>query len=556
MAEVLARSNMRRPRPDIGPFVPPRSDGERKLAAIVSEILGYDRVGITDGFLALGGDSLTATLLAVQIQDDFGFAIDPAIIFNSPDLAALAAALERPGTETEEDMSLTPSVQARPERIPLSSEQQILLWLHQMNDDKAGYNVARAMRIRGTIDPDLLRRALTSLLDRHEILRTRFEVIEGAPVQIVDPPADIDLEIVDLRAAPVEGREGEARRRAGLFVRRPFAVDGDRLFRVCLIRLAEDDQILTLAMHHLVSDGGSLVLIFSELGTLYSALASRKPLPRKPVLQYADYTLWQAAAYAKLEDRQVAFWSNYLAGVRETRWLRPAPDADARHYRLAGHAISLSPELTAKLRDVGRSEDVTIAMILFAANQIVLAKLCGAEDMVGGMTFSRRTRPEFQDVAGPMIVTYPVRTPIPPEGSFRALVQYVKSTLLEAYRHLEIDGVAMARRMTAQSWPMTNFNLVGDRSGPAKRLEDSLRALDPSLRVTDFATPEAEGGVAPIDFSIELYEEADRITGKIIYGLDVFDADFIAAVAVDFERLLGRAAADPGRRLSELAPTS
>ncbi|HLG88034.1 MAG TPA: condensation domain-containing protein [Alphaproteobacteria bacterium] len=556
MTEAPERPSVRRSRPDIGPFVPPHADGDKKLAGMVSEVLGFDRVGMKDGFLALGGDSLTATLLAVRIQDGFGFAIDPSIIFDSPDLAALAATLERSGRGVEEDKSLTPTVQARPERIPLSSEQQILLWLHQMNDDKAGYNVARAMRIRGTIDPDLLRRALTELLDRHEILRTRLEVTESAPVQIVDPTAGADLEIVDLRAAPVEERERAARRHAGLFVRRPFALDGDKLFRACLVRLAEDEQVLALSMHHLVSDGGSLVLIFSELGALYAALASRKALPRRPSLQYADYTLWQAAAYPRLEDRQVAFWSEYLAGVRETRWLKPAPEAKARHYRLAGHAVSLSPDLTAKLRDLGRSEDVTIAMILFAANQIILAKLCGAEDMVGGMTFSRRTRPEFQDVPGPMIVTYPVRTPIRPDGTFRELLHYVKATLLEAYRHLEIDGVAMARRMTAQSWPMTNFNLVGDRSGPAKRFQESLRAFDPSLGVTDFPTPDAEGGVAPIDFSIELYEEADRITGKILYGLDVFDADFITEIAAYFETLLNRAAVDPACRLAELASRS
>jgi len=288
-------------------------------------------------------------------------------------------------------------------------------------------------------------------------------------------------------------------------------------------------------------------LVVSELIALYVALAHGTAMPPRAKLQYADYALWQATAYPKLRESQAAFWTDYLSGVRPTRWLRPPPEA--RRYKLGAHAFSLSPELSAKLKELGRREDVTLGMILFAANQIILARLCGTEDMVGGMMFSRRTRPEFQDVVGPMFMIFQVRTSVRPGDGFDDLLRQVKSSLLTVYGHLEIEGTAIP-----WSAPMTNFNLLSDEDSDAKRLEDQLRLVQPSAKVAAFEVAETVDSTVPLDFSFELCERAGRIVGRVIYSLDLFDADAAATIADDFQGLLSRAAEDPRRRLSELLP--
>jgi len=542
----------RRRRPDASDYVAPRTPAEELLAAIFAELLEIDRVGMADNFLALGGDSLLATLLVVRIQDAFGIDLPPSAIFDAKDVAALCIAIQE-SNETTTVSAPPPGPQDRRGGQPISSEQGVLLFLHHMADDKSIYNIFRVFRVRTAIDVDALRKAFTALLGRHEILRTRLAFVDGQPAQQIDEPEPFALELIDLGALPAAQRDEAARGQAEAFVRRPFTLDADRLVRAALFRLSPDEHLLAISMHHLVSDASSLNVMASDLGALYAAFSNGRASPLAPPrLHYADYALWQRVAYPLMEDGHVAYWKSVLDGIVPIR-IGPADlDPAARNFDLGLLHFALPPALSGSVRDLSRREDTTAAMTLFSAFQVLLARQCRTGDIVGGMIFSRRTRPELQDVMGPMLIAHPVRTDIARQGDFRALLRHVKATVLDDYRHLEIDTITQIQRIMPQLWPLTAFNFVGGRAGPAKLLEARLRSLDPAASVDEVEFVDGKAGRAPADIAMEVYDYPDRLAGKITYSPDLFDDASIARFVDEFKAVLAEAAANPERPVSTI----
>lgn len=538
--------------PAAGPYVAPRTPAEELLAAIMSGLLEIDRVGMKDNFLALGGDSLLATLLAVRIQDAFGVDLPPSAIFDAADAAALCAAIQMSKQRMAETVP-PPAPQDRAAGLPLSTEQEVLLFLHQMAEDKSQYNISRVFRVRGSLDSATLRQSFTELLRRHEILRTRLGAAEGRAVQIVDAPRPFDLESADMGGLPADQREEAARRQARDFVRRAFVLDADPLIRACLIRVADADHMLAISMHHLISDASSLNVMLSELGALYVAFAEGQAHALPPArLHYADYALWQRTAYPLSEESHVAYWKRVLDGVAPTRMPGPPLDFATRNFELGLLQFDLPPALSQRVRELARREDSTPAMALFAAFQLLLARLCQTDDVVGGMIFSRRTRPELQDVLGPMLIAHPVRTRNAPDAGFRSLLRQVKTAILDTYGHLEIDTMNLSERVTPPLWPLTAFNFISGRAGPAAIFEDGLRGTDPGVRIEEVEFKEESGGKAPADLSMELYDYPDRFGGKIVYAKELFEPEAIRRFADDFRTLLAEATADPERRIADI----
>ena len=181
-----------------------------------------------------------------------------------------------------------------PGPTPLSFAQQRLWFLDQLQPGSSGYNVHDTVRLRGTLDLAALEKAFSEIVRRHEVLRSRFEALEGTPVQVVDPPRPWSLKVRSLAHLPEEEREAEAERLASKEARRPFDLAGGPLFRTLLLRMSEQDHVLSMTVHHIVSDGWSLGIVRRELSALYGAFAAGRPspLPELPV-QYADFAMWQ-----------------------------------------------------------------------------------------------------------------------------------------------------------------------------------------------------------------------------------------------------------------------
>jgi hypothetical protein len=260
-------------------------------------------------------------------------------------------------------------------------------------------------------------------------------------VQVIAPFGGFVLPVEDLSGLEEADREAAVRRRAGEEARRPFDLAAGPLFRAALLRLGAEEHVLLLSMHHIVSDGWSMGVLYRELSALYEAYreGGESPLPELPV-QYADYAVWQREQLeGEVLDRQLSYWRERLAGAPELLELptdRPRPPVQT--YRGATVPVELSPELLERLQALGRSEGATLYMTLLGAFQVLLSKYSGSEDVVVGSPIAGRTRKEVEELIGFFVNTLVLRTDLSGDPSFREVLRRAREVTLGAYEHQEV----------------------------------------------------------------------------------------------------------------------
>ncbi|MFP2934441.1 condensation domain-containing protein, partial [Pyxidicoccus sp. 3LG] len=355
-------------------YAAPRTPTEQRLASLWTEVLGVERVGVADSFFELGGHSLLATRLVSLLRSTFQVELPLRTLFEAPTLSALAARLED-SLQAGQGVSLPPLTRAsRTDALPLSFAQQRLWFLDRLEPDSPFFNMPLALWLDGALDVDALGRAMTELVRRHEVLRTTFQ--EG-PVQLIHPPMQVPLPVVDLSALPEGLREDEARRAAQEEARRPFDLMRGPLLRVSLLRLSESRHLLLMTMHHIVSDGWSMGVLVRESAELYAAFRAGKasPLPELP-LQYADYAVWQRGWLRdEALEAQLSWWREHLAGAPPvlelpTDFPRPA----VQSLRGAMSSRVLPRALAESLHALCRREGTTLFMALLAGFEVVLSR--------------------------------------------------------------------------------------------------------------------------------------------------------------------------------------
>jgi acyl carrier protein len=272
-------SRKRRPAPSIETqYVAPRTVVEELLAGIWSDSLGLERVGINDSFFELGGHSLLGTQVVSRIREAFQVEIPLTALFKSPTVAGLAKEVGSERKAGERPVAPPVTRVSRDRDLPLSFAQQRLWFIHQLEPRSAAYNIAFPIRIRGALDNFALNQSLREIARRHDVLRTRIRTCEGRPAQVVDGGNDVELPILDLSVSASE-REGWVREVAGLDAHQPFDFERGPLWRVGLVRMAGDDHVLLLCIHHVISDGWSTAVMVNEFTTLYEAFRSGRPSP-------------------------------------------------------------------------------------------------------------------------------------------------------------------------------------------------------------------------------------------------------------------------------------
>ncbi|HVR97029.1 MAG TPA: acyltransferase domain-containing protein, partial [Thermoanaerobaculia bacterium] len=291
-AEIAPASGHARPGIDT-PYEEPRTDLERRLAAIWGELLGIGQIGAHDSFFALGGHSLLGLQLLSRLQAGFGVELHLRTLFEAPTVAALAADVEQLlGAGTTGVPPLVPV--PRNDALPLSFAQQRLWFIDQLEPGMSLYNLPATLRVEGPLQPAVLRRSLGEIVRRHEAVRTVFAVQDDAPVQVIQPPAPFSLPLVDLSGLPEPAREAETLALAMEEAGRPFDLARDLMLRGLLLRLATEDHAVALTTHHVASDGWSIGLLVRELTALYAAFAQGEPSPLQELpVQYADFAVWQ-----------------------------------------------------------------------------------------------------------------------------------------------------------------------------------------------------------------------------------------------------------------------
>ncbi|HET7231440.1 MAG TPA: amino acid adenylation domain-containing protein, partial [Longimicrobium sp.] len=409
--------------------VAPRTPTEEILAQLWAEVLRIDSVGVDDDFFALGGHSLLATRLLSRVQNALGVALPLRAVFEGPTVAQLAVRVEemrRAGLPV-----LPPVVPVGRDRpLPLSFAQERLWFIDRQEGGSAPYNIPAALRLTGALDAAALECALGEIVRRHESLRTVFREVDGDAVQVIAPFAGFALPIDDLSGLPPAARETEVRRRAREDAARPFDLAEGPLFRAALLRVADEEHVLLLCTHHIVTDGWSSGVLVRELSALYAAYrdGSDSPLAELPV-QYADYAVWQREQLrGEVLDQQIGYWKERLAGAPALLELptdRPRPAVQT--YRGATLPVELSLELLDRLQALGRSEGATLYMVVLSAFQVLLSKYSGSEDVVVGSPIAGRTRKEIEELIGFFANTLVLRTDLSGDPSFRELLERLQA---------------------------------------------------------------------------------------------------------------------------------
>jgi amino acid adenylation domain-containing protein len=430
---------------------------------------------------------------------------------------------------------------------PLSFGQQEI-WLHmQLAPGTLAYNEALTIHRHGPLDIHALERSYNEILRRHEAWRTTFPVIDGQPVQAVEAPEYRSLRVVDLRGTGEESREAEALRIATEQARLPYDLTTGPLVRTLLVRLADDEYRLLLALHHIVFDGFSIYKIFlPELMALYDAFSTGRhsPLP-EPRIQYADFASWQSTCFdEKSNAGSYNYWRQKLQGLPALQLPTDCPRPSHQTLRGATYNFTLPPRLSEALKDLSRRQGVTLFMTLFSAFTVLLYRYTGDDDIVVGTVTAGRSRVDTEQIIGFFLNTIALRCDLSGDPKFVELLSRVRKETLETIGQDDIP-LGMVRR---------EFQAGGERS--CKPLFQVLFSLEPPLcRMRpgwNLTQGEVDTGASKFDLDFQLDERADEIRGHCTYSTDLFDSAYISRMLQHWETLLGAIVADSSLRLARL----
>ncbi|MFE5916583.1 amino acid adenylation domain-containing protein [Streptomyces sp. NPDC056468] len=434
---------------------------------------------------------------------------------------------------------------ARDRELPLSFTQQRLWFLDQLDPGKAVYNAPIVLSLRADLDEQALGRALNALVDRHEILRTRYPLRDGVPYQdIAEPQGAVPLPVTDLRGAGDEEVRGFL---LGL-VQEPFDLEKGPVLRPHLVRTAAREYVLVLALHHIASDGWSLPILVGELFHLYEAEHTGTPaqLPELAV-QYADYAVWQRGRVTgAVLDEHLTYWKGWLADLPtlDLPTDRPRPPvpsgAGATTDRL------LPPELGTALNQLARTERVTLLTVVLSAFTALCDRYTGQDDIVLGSVFSGRERPEIESLVGFFANTVVLRCSTAGDPTFRELLARANEAVLGAHFHQELPFGRLVDELRPERDPSRN---------PLFQTSFTLQhAGVESARIGDVevAAYPADGDTARFDLAVQLTEVPEGLRLWAEYSTDLYDADRVERLFGHYERILSAVAADPDLPLSRL----
>jgi len=430
-------------------------------------------------------------------------------------------------------------------RIPLSHGQQRLWLLDRLKPGNVAYNESNFMRLRYAVDAGVLKRVLNEIVRRHEVLRTGFPTVDEEPVQQVAAELALELPVRDLRQLPVFEREGEALRQAANDARMPFDITQPPLLRATLYRLAEDDHILALTLHHLVCDGWSMGVMTVELSVLYWGFLRGEPsaLPEL-ALQYGDFALWQRQSGAL--PKQVAYWRQQLAELPllELPADRPRPAEFTFHG--AREPLSIEGPLVGALLQVCKREGATLFMLLLGAFYCLLHRYTGADDLRVGSPIAGRSRSELEPLIGFFVNTLLLRTDLGGDPPFLEVLRRTKETTWAALAHQELSFEQILQELNPprdkSRNPLFQFAFQLFQAPHADGLQ-----RETLLPFVPLAT-----GICKFDLNLELIRTSTDVRGHVEYNIDLFESARMERLVRHYLRLLEGIAVDPEQRLSQL----
>ncbi|MBD2441617.1 condensation domain-containing protein, partial [Nostoc sp. FACHB-110] len=436
---------------------------------------------------------------------------------------------------------------SRTENLPLSFAQQRLWFLYQLEGTSSTYNMTGALKLTGSLNFDALKQAVGEILQRHEVLRTHFQQVDGIPVQIIDANPLWDLPIFDLQQ--VSEPEKEAQRLANLEALTPFDISQSPLLRVTLFRLQPEKYVLLINMHHIASDGWSNGIFVRELSSLYAAfcMGERSPLPELSI-QYADFAVWQRQWLSgDVLAAQLGYWQQQLAGAPPLLELptdRPRPVVQT--FKGGVELLQIDQNLVTQLRQLSQASGTTMFMTLLAGFAVLMSRYSGQTDLVIGSPIANRNRQEIEGLIGFFVNTLALRFDLSAEPTFTSLLAQVQQVTQQAFDHQDLP-----------------FEMLVEELQPERKLDHNplvqvmfalqnapVSAWDlPGLKVEDlpwwFET-------VRFDLEAHFWETESGIDGVFCYNSDLFDGATIARMMQHYVNLLTAIVTNPAQPVTQL----
>ena len=532
-------------------YVAPRTPTEELLAGIWADVLQVARVGVLDNFFEVGGHSLLATQVMSRLPKLLRVELPLRTLFEVPTVAQLAEVVEAKtgkGYEIEADRIPLIPVE-RGGELPLSFAQQRLWVLAQLEPHSTAYNIPIALRVFGALNLPVLEKSINEVVHRHEMLRTTFGSADGKAIQIPAASLKVSLPVIDLQHLSLVEREAAVLRLTTADAQRSFELEYGPMLRMSLLKLGQDEHIVLVTLHHIVSDAWSAHVLVREVTTLYTAFADGRPSPLAPLpIQYADFASWQRQWLSgDVLKKELEYWKATLKGdlpvlALPTDHLRPA----VQTFNGASISRPLPSELMLAIKDLSRKEGVTLFMALFAAWYLLLHRYTGQNDFLIGSPIANRTRQEVEDLIGFFVNTLVLRAGLSDDPTVKGFLERVRTMCLDAYSHQDVpfeklvEVLQPARDVSYSPLFQVMFDL---QNAPVSDIDI------PGLRIMPVET---EHKTSKVDLSLSIQEGEQELTVSIDYNTDLFEAPTIERILVHFQTLLASMVAEPDARVSTL----
>ena len=530
--------------------VAPRTATEATLVNIWSAVLNGQPLGIENNFFELGGHSLSASQMLARVAETFSVNLTLQLVFEAPTIAQFAVHLEAAQQNSPQPPISIPPVN-RTTRVPLALTQNRLWFLDQMAENKTAYTLFRAYRLSGTLNIAALEQTLQALVDRHEILRTRFQVVDGAPLQVIAPSLAIKLKRINLqgvaeseRALKVEAAIAEAQTHV-------FDLSRGPLFQVTLIQDDRDSYYLAIAMHHIISDDWSMQVFLKEVSILYTTFCEHRDSPLAPLpIQYADYAHWQHRLLERsTRHPQLKYWTQQLAGAPPILEVpTDFPRVVNPSFQGAVVRICIHSQLSLALKRRSQSLGTTLFITLLTAFSVLLARHSNQDDIMVGTAIANRHPIETEQLLGFFVSTLALRIRLAGNPKFTDLLAKVHQTALDAYAHPDVPFDGLVEALQVERYPSIHplfqaFFIL--QNVPQEAL--SLPGLS-----TELLTLERPTAGATFDLTLSLQETQTGLQGWFEYNAKLFRRETLQGMATQFETLLAAIVATPAQPVGYL----
>lgn len=513
-------------------YVAPRNEIEQTLAELWKEELGIEQIGIHDNFFNLGGHSLKAIRLKLNIQKALHVNVPLHVIFGNPTIRLLEDYIM--GKEGNEDYKPIPKVSKMP-NYPLSSAQKRMYMLHQLDPASINYNITNVFEIKGALDIVNLEKALQTLIQRHESLRTSFMVKDNKAVQIIhdEVPFNLDYEEVEEKEVDVPIRQ---------FVK-PFNLSQAPLIRAKFVKINDYQSIFILDYHHIIADGVSTNLIIDELSQLYAGEALQ-PIP----IQYKDYTQWyqeqlEGNTFTDQEKYWLESYSDEIPILNlPTDFKRP----DVQKFEGAKVSFEIDGELTGQLLKVARDSQATLYMTLLTTFKMLLSRYTGQETIIVGSPIENRQHPDLADTVGMFANTLAIKSRIDPEKNFAEQLSLVKEESLRIYENQNYPLEELIKQINLQK--DVSRNPLFDVMFVLQNMKESQLSLgEAQVRPYNF-----DFKTSKVDLTLIAIEKGNGISFDLEYSTYLFKVETIERLVQHFVKLLSEVARNTYKPFKEI----